>query len=221
MDLYTNYKKVEAEYSVEINHICQYDYKIIINWLTNICMHYTLVDDVLFMSVNIFDRYVVKNEKETRLPLVAITALLIAYKFEIGYDDINIEKCRYLCDVRYSYNSIIDMQKLILLNVEFDINVPTSLKFLELYLSLTDTSEQIKTKATYYLKLSLKDVNMREYSNSIIASAAFYISDDENTCNDKLSIFTGCSSSDFYKCVRELKNIRKNIVEEMIKNMSY
>jgi hypothetical protein len=148
---------------------------ILIDWLVDVHYKFSLQTDTLFLAVNIVDRYTkVKPIQRNRYQLLGISALFIASKYEeILYPDLN--NFVYITDNTYSKKEILAMERDILLNLGFDITIPTCYRFFEI-IALNYNFNQVEfTYGIYLLEQFLIDNKMNTYRPSLIAISVCYI----------------------------------------------
>jgi len=149
---------------------------ILIDWIVEVHKKFRLVPDVLYLCVNIVDRYLSQVQvARKRLQLVGITSLLIACKYEEIYPP-EVRDCVYVTDRAYTRQEVLDMEVEILKELGFRISVPTSYPFLQRFLFITDASPTMKIAASYYLERVLQEYDLIDYRPSVIAAAAVCLS---------------------------------------------
>ena len=103
---------------------------ILVDWIIEVHLRFKLKPETLFLTVNIIDRYLEKTQiMRTRLQLVAVAALLLATK----YEEIHVPELRdfvFITDNAYSKKEILEMEKSILITLEFSLNIHSSYRFL-------------------------------------------------------------------------------------------
>ncbi len=105
---------------------------ILFNWIFEVHNKYTLKQRTLFLTANIFDRYLFHRKvPRNKLQLVGIASLVIASKFEDIYPP-ELEQIAYLCENIYSKEEIINSEGDILFNLNFNLIFVSSLDVLQL-----------------------------------------------------------------------------------------
>ena len=75
----------------------------------------------LFLTINIIDRFASKNQvSRNEVQLLGVAAMLIATKYEEIYPPL-LKDFVYISDSQCSSEEILDMEKLILFELDFDI----------------------------------------------------------------------------------------------------
>lgn len=148
---------------------------ILIDWLIEVHFRFSLKPETLFLTVNIIDRYISHVHIErSKLQLVGVAALFISCKYEeILCPD--LKDFVYITDKTYDKKEILNMEIDILNALNFNLTMPSSLRFFEL-LSLNFRFNDVEIMyGRYLLELFLIDPKMNKYSPSLIALAAAYI----------------------------------------------
>jgi len=94
---------------------------ILIDWLIEVHLKFKLVPESLYLTVNLIDRYLSKEQvNRQRLQLVGVTAMLIACKYEEIYPPI-VKDFVYITDNAYTKEEIIEMEAKMLKTLDFNI----------------------------------------------------------------------------------------------------
>jgi Cyclin, N-terminal domain/Cyclin, C-terminal domain len=148
---------------------------ILVDWLVEVHMKFRLVPEVLYLSVNIIDRYLQTVEvQRSKLQLVGVTALLIASKYEEIYPP-EVRDCVYITNRAYTRQEVIDMEANILKVINFKLSSPTAHPFLLRFLFITKASPNVSYAAAYYLERVLQEHDLLKYRPSHLAAAAVYL----------------------------------------------
>ena len=87
---------------------------ILVDWLVDVHLKFKLVNETLFLTVNLIDRYLEKAEvSRQKLQLVGITAMFIASKYEEIYPP-DLRDFVYVTDKAYTKKQILSMEGKIL-----------------------------------------------------------------------------------------------------------
>lgn len=148
---------------------------ILVDWLIDVHTKFALGTETLFLTVSLIDRYLSKTRiLRSKLQLVGVTALMIACK----YDEImtpHIKDFVYITDNAYSKEEVFEMENSILLTLNYEIVIPSSLSFFDIItLNYHFNKEQIAL-AKYLMEIFLIDYRMTKYLPSLIACSAAYI----------------------------------------------
>jgi len=127
-------KSVNYPDGTEVN---QQSRAIVIDWLIEVALDYSLNLDSLFLGVNYFDRVILELPlKKDVLQLLAITCLFVASK----YEEVKPLTLDQLVNAEvYTRRNIIDMERIVLKHLKFKLTVSTIRNFLTTYiLSITE-----------------------------------------------------------------------------------
>ena len=106
---------------------------ILLDWLIDVHSKFKLVDETLFLTINIIDRYLSKQSINKKyFQLLGITAMFIASKYEDIYPP-EIKEFIFMTDNAYTPEELIKLESDILDKIEFNMTYPTSLRFLEIF----------------------------------------------------------------------------------------
>ena len=109
---------------------------ILVDWIIEVHLRFKLLPETLFLTINLIDRYLQKTQiMRTRLQLVAVAALLIASKYEEIYVP-EIRDFVFISDNAYTREEILEMERSILISLQFSITIPSSYRFLERFLKI-------------------------------------------------------------------------------------
>ena len=148
---------------------------ILIDWLVEVHNKFKLSPETLFLTVNIIDRYLERiSICKARLQLVGVSAMLIASKYEDIYPP-ETNDFVYITDKAYTKEEILAMEMSILKQLEYNVTVPSSYRFLQRFTRVSNCSEQQVALVRYLVELTLIDYKMIRFSNSIIAASAVYL----------------------------------------------
>ena len=84
---------------------------ILIDWLVEVHLKFKLVPESLYLTVNLIDRYLDKEQvNRQKLQLVGVTAMLIACKYEEIYPPI-VKDFVYITDNAYTKEEILEQER--------------------------------------------------------------------------------------------------------------
>jgi len=148
---------------------------ILVDWLVEVHLKLKLVPETLYLTVNLIDRYLERqNIFKKSLQLVGVTCLLIASKYEEIYPP-EVRDLVYICDRAYTNVDIIQMEGNILKLLEFRITVPSAHTFLIRFLKAAHADKPIVRFACYVLDGTLQSYNLLQYFPSQLAAASVMI----------------------------------------------
>ena len=175
------------------NYINPDSRKFFINSLINIQELLNFTERTLFLTTQIFDRYInnvlmrkqIKIQEEN-LDIVIVTSLIIAAKNE----EIKLySMVDYLNLLPLKYN-IHDLEKTeyeILSGFDFNLNIPCLLDFYEIFSIEAKLNKFQRAKGLYLLNFILLDSNLVQIPSSLIAYAVIYIVSGKNILFNKLN----------------------------------
>ncbi|XP_066469846.1 G2/mitotic-specific cyclin-B1 isoform X1 [Tiliqua scincoides] len=180
-DIYNYLKVLEGQQSVRPNYLAGQEITgnmraILIDWLVQVQMKFKLLQETMYMTVAIIDRFLQNNKVTKRLlQLVGVTAMFIASKYEEMYPP-EIGDFAFVTDHTYTNLQIRQMEMKILRSLDFNLGRPLPLHFLRRASKIGEADVQQHTLAKYLMELSLVDYEMVHYPPSQIAAAAFCLS---------------------------------------------
>ncbi|XP_042239602.1 G2/mitotic-specific cyclin-B-like isoform X2 [Homarus americanus] len=150
---------------------------ILIDWLVQVHIRFTLLQETLYLTVTIIDRYLQseRNLPRTKLQLVGVTAMFIASKYEEMYCP-EIGDFAYITDKAYSKAEIRQMEVAILKKLDFNVSYPLPLHFLRRNSKAGSVDSAQHSLAKYLMELCLPEYSMCHYKPSMIAGAALWLS---------------------------------------------
>lgn len=104
---------------------------ILVDWIIEVHLKFKLLPETLFLTVSLIDRYLEKTQiMRTKLQLVAVSAMLIASKYEEIYAP-EVRDFVFITDNAYTKEEILTMEMSILTTLQFNITTPSAFRFLE------------------------------------------------------------------------------------------
>eukprot|EP00536_Pseudo-nitzschia_multiseries_P002512 jgi/Psemu1/251711/estExt_Genewise1Plus.C_340021 len=180
-DMYDHFRAKEALTSVRPlymenqTHINERMRSILVDWLVEVHLKFKLVPETLYLTINLIDRYLERQEvSRPRLQLVGVTSLLIASKYEEIYPP-ELRDLVYICDRAYTRKEIIEMEEQILKTLEYNITIPSAHAFLVRFLKAAHADKRIVQLSCYILDGTLQSYNLLHYLPSQLAAAAVFI----------------------------------------------
>lgn len=111
-DMYSLFREKEPTTSVRPvfmesqPHINERMRSILVDWLVEVHLKFKLVPETLYLTVNLIDRYLEREEvSRPKLQLVGVTSLLIASKYEEIYPP-ELRDLVYICDRAYTRTDV-------------------------------------------------------------------------------------------------------------------
>ncbi|KAL7469714.1 hypothetical protein ACHAXS_009967 [Conticribra weissflogii] len=180
-DMYEHFRSKESFTSVRPGYMQQQPQitenmrAILVDWLVEVHNKFKMVPETLYLTVNIIDRYLERNQvTKGKLQLVGVTALLIASKYEEIYPP-ELRDLVYICDRAYTKLQILQMEETILKSLQYQITIPSAHAFLVRYLKAAHADRKIVQLSCYILDGTLQRYDLLKYLPSELASAAVLI----------------------------------------------
>ncbi|CDW79874.1 UNKNOWN [Stylonychia lemnae] len=196
---------------------------ILVDWLIDVHLKFKLLNETLFLTVNIIDRYLTLRNglQRSKLQLVGVGALLISTKYEEIYPP-TVKDLVYITDNAYSKEEILIMESNILIALDFSIQQNSQYRFLERYCRIAKADTVMFTLAQYFLELGLLDSKMSKFLPSEQAAAAVLVAQRKvkkyNTIDiSKLDKHTGHTDESLKPCAQVYENLSKSIVNSTLK----
>lgn len=153
---------------------------ILIDWLVEVHMKFKLLQETMYLTVTIIDRYLEKNPvSRSRLQLCGCVAMLIASKVEEIYAP-EVRDFIYISDNAYTATEMLDMERHMLIGLEFCFSNPLPLHFLRRNSKAAGADSTTHNTAKFIMELSLVDYAMIQFVPSQIAAGALYIAMEIN-----------------------------------------
>ncbi|KAE9456830.1 hypothetical protein C3L33_11249, partial [Rhododendron williamsianum] len=164
-DIYSYYKKVEVVH-----------YK------------FELMEETLYLTVNLIDRFLaIQPVVRKKLQLVGVTAMLLACKYEEVSVPV-VEDLILISDKAYSRKDVLDMEKLMVNTLQFNMSVPTPYVFMRRFLKAAEsdkkddpdrtffemTLNQLELLSFFIIELCLVEYEMLKFPPSLLAAAAVF-----------------------------------------------
>ena len=201
-------------------------------FLIQVCDKITNKEEIHYLSINIFDRVLVKyyqmnkiiNEKI--LQLICFTALFIAYKYETGF--------YFLIDdlINHTEDSLVTKEQV--LKFEYEINSLLDFEYLVVYpsdfLKHYELIDSISNKKIYYFCLYLidfiiSDINLMSYKKSLLTASCYYIAKanliNVNNWSNVFQFVTGYRKDEVkdlaIKIIKEMKDSKNSVIFKCLK----
>ncbi|KAG6653636.1 hypothetical protein CIPAW_05G091400 [Carya illinoinensis] len=141
---------------------------------TEVHYKFELMDETLFLTVDLIDRFL---ERQTvirkKLQLVGLTAILLACKYEEVSVPL-VEDLLLLSDKAYTRKEVIDMERLMVNKLQFNLSVPTPYVFMRRFLKAAQSNQKLELLSFFIIELCLVEYEMLKFPPSLLAAAAIY-----------------------------------------------
>ena len=127
-----NVQNVRADYLGDQTEILPKMRAVLIDWLIGVHLQFHLLQETLYTTVAILDRYLqhdVKKISRSKLQLVGVASMLIAAKYEEIYAP-EVKDFVYITDRAYTERDILKMEIRVLAVLNFNLGRPLPLHFL-------------------------------------------------------------------------------------------
>ncbi len=163
-----NYMKNQKEINEQMRSI-------LVDWIIDVHFKFEFMDETLYMTIFIIDRYLsVKEVERSKLQLLGIVALMIATKHE----EIDLPKADdfiYITDNAYSREEVFQMENDVLKVLNFNLLFPSPIKFFEILAFGFKFNKTQLMMGKYLMESFLIDLKCIKYKSSVIACACAYI----------------------------------------------
>ncbi|XP_072133834.1 G2/mitotic-specific cyclin-B2 [Mobula birostris] len=186
---------------------------ILVDWLVQVHSRFHLLQETLYMTLAIMDRFLQSQPvSRKKLQLVAVTAMLLASKYEEMYSP-TVGDFVYITDNAYTKAQIRQMEILILKELEFNLGRPLPLHFLRRASKAANVDAEKHTLAKYLMELTVMDYSMVHIYPSEIAAAALCLALkvlDQSQWTPVQQYYTGYSEESL---LPTMKHMAKNVVK--------
>ncbi|GAA0150077.1 kinase activator [Lithospermum erythrorhizon] len=179
-DLYAYYKKSEGSSCVQPEYMAQqFDINermrgILIDWLIEVHYKFELMDETLYLTVNLIDRFLaIQTVVRKKLQLVGLTAMLLACKYEEVSVPV-VEDLILISDKAYTRKEVLNMERLMVNSLKFNLSVPTPYVFMRRFLKAAQADRKMELLSFFLIDLCLVEYEMLKFSPSLMASAAIF-----------------------------------------------
>nr|XP_016457127.1 PREDICTED: G2/mitotic-specific cyclin-2-like [Nicotiana tabacum] len=179
-DIYAYYKKTEVlscvppnymEQQIDVNERMR---AILIDWLIEVHYKFELMEETLYLTVNLIDRFLaVQSVIRKKLQLVGITAMLLACKYEEVSVPV-VEDLILISDKAYTRKEVLDMEKLMVNTLQFNVTVPTAYVFIRRFLKAALSDKKVELMSFFLIELCLVEYEMLKFPPSMLAAASIF-----------------------------------------------
>ncbi|CAI0382118.1 unnamed protein product [Linum tenue] len=219
-DLYTFYRKSEVTSAVSPRYMAnQFDINermrgILIDWLIEVHYKFELMEETLYLTVNLIDRFLaVHSVVRKKLQLVGVTAMLLACKYEEVSVPV-VDDLILISDKAYSRKEVLDMEKLIVNALQFNMSVPTPYVFMKRFLKAAQSDKKLELLSFFLIELCLVEYEMLKYPPSLMSAAAIYTAqcclNGSSQWNKTHEWYTSYSEEQLLECSRLIVGFHQN-----------
>ena len=145
-DIYENMRKTEKALKVDADYLSKTQIPsevkdtsraFLIEWIIDVHRKFRLVPETLYVTVFIIDRFLsLKQIKKSQLHILGVTSLLISTKYEEIYPP-ELKDLLTVSENKFTKKEVLEMEKTILLTLQFDLTSPSAYRFLERFRRLS------------------------------------------------------------------------------------
>lgn len=148
----------------------------LLNWLVQVHEKFNLLQETLYLAVNIMDRFLSHTEIALdKFHLVGSTCLFIASKYE-EINCIVLKDLLKILDDEYTESQVIRAERYILCALEFELGWPGPMSYLRRISKADEYDFDIRTLAKYLLETTIMEPSFVASPPSWIAAGAYYLS---------------------------------------------
>eukprot|EP00667_Euglena_gracilis_P016999 EG_transcript_17845 len=195
----------------------------VVDWLVRICDNEEIRDESFFLAVNLMDRVLgARQVPKEELLLVALAAVMVACKYEEYEAPAPAQLVGYTGHA-WEVAELLQMERLILQTLNYQLNGVTPLTFLVRYLHVLGPSHpKLRNTAIYISKAALmKPSILVGWPASVVAAAAVHLA-----CQVLgvpllwTAIPVRCSQRDVLKCAKLLWDVVQKMPESRFQNLT-
>lgn len=185
-DIYANMRAEEEQAKIRADYLQSVQNKaeikdtsraFLIEWIIDVHRKFRLLPETLYVTVFLIDRFLsLKQIKKNQLHILGVTSLLIATKYEEIYPP-ELKDLLVVSENKFSREEVLEMERSMLLTLQFDLTAPSAYRFLERFRQLSTIQIEDKTFffAQYLQEIALLDASLLKYRPSEIAASAFVL----------------------------------------------
>ncbi|XP_031495360.1 cyclin-A3-1-like [Nymphaea colorata] len=191
---------------------------ILVDWLVEVAEEYKLLPDTLHLTIAYLDRFLSSNALyRQKLQLLGVSCMLIASKHEEICPP-HVEDFCYITDNTYSKQEVVEMERKILMLLNFEMSTPTIKTFLSGFIMAAGQKTESPNLALEYLCNFLAEVCLLEYgclqflpsqiAASIVFVARFTLCPRTHPWSKHLQNQTGYKVSDLRECIQVIHDLQ-------------
>ncbi|KAE8690996.1 putative cyclin-B3-1 [Hibiscus syriacus] len=151
---------------------------ILINWLIEVHLKFDLMQETLYLMVNLLDQYLSEVQiKKNEMQLVGLTTLLLASKYEDFWHP-RVKDLISISAEAYTSEQMLNMEKLVLKTLKFRLNVPTPYVFMLRFIKAAQSDTKLEHLAFYLIDLCLVEYEALKFKPSLLCASAIYVARD-------------------------------------------
>ncbi|XP_051128643.1 putative cyclin-B3-1 [Andrographis paniculata] len=148
---------------------------ILINWLIEVHQKFDLMEETLFLTVTLIDRYLsLEVIKKNEFQMVGLTSLLLASKYEDFWHP-RVSDLISISAELYTKDQMLEMEKMILKKLKFRLNEPTPYVFMLRFIKAAQSDMKFEQLAFYLIELCLIEYEVLNFKPSMLCASAIYV----------------------------------------------
>eukprot|EP01059_Diplonema_ambulator_P008195 TRINITY_DN17735_c0_g1_i5.p2 TRINITY_DN17735_c0_g1~~TRINITY_DN17735_c0_g1_i5.p2 ORF type:complete len:301 (+),score=137.63 TRINITY_DN17735_c0_g1_i5:52-954(+) len=221
-DILDNLHREEGHTLIHQNHlaICQVEVTdkmraILVDWLVDVHLKYKCRPETMYLAVNILDRYLMCQPVEKKkLQLVGCVAMMLAAKYEEVMPP-EVRDFVHISANTYTRTEMLQMEKGVLVELDYGLTVPTLWQFLTQLTQLEGTDDTMRYSAEYLAEQTLMCGKLCGFAPSMQAAACVLLSRRvlgvSNVWTDELQETSRYYESDLYEIAELLDEHMKRV----------
>uniref|UniRef100_A0A7C9EZS4 Uncharacterized protein n=1 Tax=Opuntia streptacantha TaxID=393608 RepID=A0A7C9EZS4_OPUST len=147
---------------------------ILVDWLIEVHYKFELMEETLYLTVNLIDRFLaLQPVVRKKLQLVGVTAMLLASKYEEVSVPV-VEDIVLISDRAYSRQEVLQMERLMVNALQFNLSFPTPYVFMRRFLKAAEADKKLELVSFFLIELCLVEYEMLRFAPSHLAAAAVF-----------------------------------------------
>jgi hypothetical protein len=150
----------------------------LVEWIIDVHRKFRLMPETLYVTVFLIDQFLsLQQIKKSQLHILGVTSLLIATKYEEIYPP-ELKDLLQVSENKFTRAEVLKMELDMLSVLQFQVQVPTSYRFLERFRKLslvTANDDKMFFFAQYLQEIALLDASLLKYRSSEIAAASLIL----------------------------------------------
>ncbi|XP_027870821.1 G2/mitotic-specific cyclin-B2 [Xiphophorus couchianus] len=180
-DIYAYLQSLEVQQAIRADYLKGSEVTaamraILVDWLIQVHSRFQLLQETLYLTVAVLDRFLqVQPVSRRKLQLAGVAAMQVACKYEEMFCP-EVGDFAYITDDAFSKAQILEMEQLVLRRLGFQLGRPLPLHFLRRASKVANTDIEKHTLAKYLMELTLLDYQMVHLRPSEVAAASLCLS---------------------------------------------
>ena len=200
----------------------------LLEWIIDVHRKFRLVPEALYVTQFIIDQFLSKKHiPKSQLHLLGVATLLISTKYEEIYPP-DLRDLLAVSENKFTRDQVIQMEKDILLTLDFKVTSPSSYRFLQRFKRISEKTandDELFFYAQYVQEVSLLDASLLRFTPSQIAAASMILAAKQlrktNCWDEDLEKFTGYTSEDLKEACDEVRSFAVEINPKFISTLKY